>query len=86
MNCISCSNSIETERLEVLPETKICSCCAKIINPSRNKGVMCFENKTGGFMQTIDPETYKDWQYYNPYGRATGRGSGVHRVMSSSER
>ena len=86
MTCNHCSKDIETERLEVLPETKICSCCAKIINQPRNKGVMVFDNKTAGYMQTIDPETYKDWRYYNPYGRATGRGSGVHRVMSSSER
>ncbi len=86
MNCKSCNGSIEEERLQVLPETEICSCCAKRANPPRNKGVMCFSEKTNGVMQTIDPESFKEWQYYNPYGRETGRGSGVHRVMSSSER
>lgn len=85
MNCNNCANDIEPARLSVLPETKLCISCARKINPPRNKGVMIFEGKTNGFMQTIDPETYKEWQYYNPYGRETGRGSGVHRVMGSSE-
>ena len=85
MICITCSLSIESERLEVLPETRVCSCCARqgIHQKPKAKGVMVFGHKTGGYIQVIDEETHKDWQRYNPYGKYTGRGSGVHRMMKT---
>jgi len=48
--------------------------------------VMVFGHKTAGAIQILSQETFKEWKKYNPYGRYTGRGSGVHRMMSSSER
>jgi hypothetical protein len=86
MNCLSCKLSIETERLEVLPETKVCSCCAKrgMDQKPKPKGVMVFGHKTAGAIQIISEDAHKEWKRYNPYGRYTGRGSGVHRMMSSS--
>ena len=86
MNCNSCQSPIELERLEILPDTTTCSTCAKngVGQSSRPKGVMVYMHKTSGFMQVVSAETHKDWKRYNPYGRNTGRGSGVHRMSRST--
>jgi hypothetical protein len=84
MNCVTCTLAIEPERLEILPTTKVCSHCAQHSKQSRPKGVMVFGHKTGGYIQVISEESHKEWKRYNPYGKYTGRGSGVHRMMSSS--
>ena len=86
MNCTSCNNKIEAERLEVLPDTIVCSCCAKKGHGQKPmpKGVMVFGHKTAGAIQILSEETFKDWKRYNPYGRYTGRGSGVHRMTRST--
>lgn len=47
---------------------------------------MVFGHKTAGAIQILSEDAHKEWKKYNPYGRYTGRGSGVHRMMSSSER
>jgi len=88
MNCVFCTNLIETERLEVLPTTKVCSCCARngVGQKAKPKGVMIYGHKTAGAIQILSPENFAEHRRYNPYGRYTGRGSGVHRVMSSSEK
>lgn len=88
MICISCYSDIEEARLEALPDTNVCSCCAHkgAGQKPKVKGVMVFGHKTAGAIQVISPESFKEWKKYNPYGRYTGRGSGVHRMMSSSER
>lgn len=88
MNCALCTISIEAERLELLPDTKVCSCCARngASQKSKPRGVMVYGHKTGGYIQVISEEAHKDWKRYNPYGRNTGRGSGVHRMMSSTEK
>ena len=88
MNCINCTLPIEQERLEAIPTTKVCVCCAKrgAGQAAKVRGVMVFDHKTGGSIQVINEETFKDWRKYNPYGRYTGRGSGVHRMMSYTER
>jgi hypothetical protein len=86
-NCSGCSLPIELERLEVLPNTLVCSCCAKkgANQKPKVKGVMVFGHKTAGAIQVISQDAHREWKKYNPYGRYTGRGSGVHRMMSSSE-
>ena len=88
MNCALCTIFIEAERLELLPDTKVCSCCARngASQKSKPRGVMVYGHKTGGYIQVISEEAHKDWKRYNPYGRHTGRGSGVHRMMSSTEK
>ena len=88
MNCIACKLPIESERLEVLPHTTVCSCCARqgMAQKPKTRGVMVFGHKTAGAIQVLSEDSYNDWKKYNPYGRYTGRGSGVHRMMSSSER
>lgn len=77
---------VEAERLEILPDTKVCSACARagLNQKSKPRGVMVFGHKTAGAIQIISEEAHKDWKRYNPYGRYTGRGSGVHRMMGSS--
>ena len=88
MKCLSCESCIELERLEVLPETKVCSKCARqgMGQKSKVKGVVVYGHKTAGYIQILSPETHKEWKKYNPYGRYTGRGSGVHLMMSSSSK
>ena len=88
MICVNCNSLIESERLEVLPSTRVCSCCARqgVDQKSKLRGVMVFGHKTAGAIQVLSEDAHKEWKKYNPYGRYTGRGSGVHRMMSSSER
>jgi len=88
MNCVNCTEVIEAERLEVVPGTLVCSGCARkgLNQQSKPRGVMVFGHKTGGFIQIISEESHKDWKRYNPYGKYTGRGSGVHRMMGSTSK
>ncbi len=85
MNCLSCSSAIEPARLSVLPDTQVCSVCAHRGHQQapKVKGVMVFGHKTGGYIQVISEESHKDWKKYNPYGKYTGRGSGVHRMIKT---
>jgi hypothetical protein len=86
MNCATCTFPIELERLEVLPTTLVCSSCARqgAQQKSRPRGVMTFDHKTGGTIQIISEDAHKEWKRYNPYGKNTGRGSGVHRMTRST--
>lgn len=86
MNCNNCSNTIEIERLEVLPETKMCSVCARLNakNAKTVKGYMSFDHKTGGTLQIVSHEMFKEYRRHAPYGRNTGRGSGIHRVTKTT--
>ena len=86
MNCLTCESDIERERLEALPDTMYCSCCARkgAGQKSKPRGVMVYTEKTNGAIQILSEDAHKEWKKYNPYGRYTGRGSGVHRMMTSS--
>lgn len=86
MNCVSCSFTIDPERLEAIPGTLVCGPCARqgVQQKSRPRGVMTFDHKTGGVIQIISEEAHRDWKRYNPYGKNTGRGSGVHRMTRST--
>ena len=85
MNCVTCSFPIESERLEALPDTLVCiSCARKGSHQSKIKGVMVFGHKTGGYIQVISEDSHREWKKYNPYGKYTGRGSGVHRMTKST--
>ena len=70
MNCRTCDNSIETERLEVLPTTLFCSSCAhkhNIVKP--RLGRMVFGHKTGAEIQIMSPQSFKETKmYYVPNG------------------
>ncbi len=81
MECIHCFNTVSSARVEA--GYNYCRVCAERV--PKVKGVMCFGHKTAGEMQVVSPEQFSEHRRYNPYGRNTGRGSGVHRVMGRSE-
>jgi hypothetical protein len=68
--CRTCQNPIEWDRLAVLPNTIFCSVCAhkhNLVKP--RKGVMVFDHKTGGVLQTMSQECYnKNKKYFIPNG------------------
>jgi len=68
--CRTCDNTIEAERLEILPNTLFCAACANkhnIVKP--RKGVMCYGHKTGGEIQIMSADLYeREKQYYVPNG------------------
>ncbi len=86
MNCIACNSAVEQVRLDL--NMTVCSACAYkgIAQPEPVKGVMVYGHKTAGEMQIVSAGQFADHRKYNPYGRMTGRGSGVHAVMNSSNK
>ncbi len=86
MHCNNCYCDIENERLAIIPNTKVCASCAKqYIKLKPMKGIMIYGHKTAGEMQIVSQENFNDYRRLNPYGRHTGRGSGVHRVSRATE-
>ena len=76
MKCI-CSKEIEPERLEFgLSVCKQCAFAGRSVE--KYKGAMIFSHKTGGECQVMSGVDFQDFRRLNPYGRYTGRGSGVH--------
>lgn len=41
---------------------------------------MVYGHKTAGDCQIVSEDNFKDYRRLNPYGKYTGRGSGVHVV------
>lgn len=69
MNCKSCYNPIETERLAILPNTILCSVCAQRHNPKPRKGVMVYTGKTAGEISIMDHNFYEaNKNYFVPIG------------------
>ena len=70
MICRCCNNQIESERLNILPNTVFCAACANkhnVVKP--RKGIMVFDHKTGGTLQTMSEDFYnKNKQYFIPIG------------------
>jgi len=70
MNCRLCTNIIEPERLNVLPNTVMCAACANkhnVVKP--RKGVMVYGHKTGGEIQIMSASLYEETKkYYVPNG------------------
>lgn len=48
--CITCGSDIHPERLEALPDTKVCVTCSR--EPA-NVGFMEYGHKTAGYVQII---------------------------------
>ncbi len=76
MHCARCSYPIEAERLEVLPDTLVCSCCARqgANQKPLAKGVMIYTEKTNGF---IDIHNNGSWERNRKYYVANGARSVV---------
>ena len=81
MECFHCFNNVSEARVSA--GYNYCRVCAERVPQVR--GVMCYGHKTAGEMQVVSPQQFSEHRRYNPYGRNTGRGSGVHRVMGRSE-
>ena len=76
-----CGKDIPQERYNL--GFKICISCAER-NYVKPKGVMHFDHKTGGQLQILTPDQFANYRQYNPYGKYTGRGSGLHRITRST--
>ena len=71
MNCVSCTLPIELERIELLPNTLVCSYCAhKGMNQKpRPKGTMIYTEKTNGFIEIHTEDSWKrNQKYYKAHG------------------
>ena len=54
MQCCNCWDNIEQDRLEILPDTKVCAHCArKFVRLKPLKGIMVWGHKTAGEIQPI---------------------------------
>jgi hypothetical protein len=69
-NCRACTNAIEPERLEILPNTVMCSVCANKHNITKPRlGRMVFSHKTGAEIQIMSQQSFKETKcYYEPVG------------------
>ena len=77
MKCTTCFRMVEEGRVEI--GLKIClSCAAKTVKPY--KGDMNYQHKTAPTIMIMLQETFSDYRRYVPYGRYSGRGSGVHAM------
>jgi hypothetical protein len=70
MICCYCYNSIESERLELIPHTHVCGGCARLFNVGKKKkGHMIFGHKTGAEIQVLSAETFESQKkYWTPNG------------------
>jgi hypothetical protein len=70
MNCRTCDNSIETERLEVLPTTLFCSSCAHKYNIVKPRlAFTIHSHKTGSEIQIVSAEFFNNNKnYFIPQG------------------
>jgi hypothetical protein len=83
MNCI-CGRSIEQERIQL--SLRVCKVCAHSgRGQSNRKGIMIYGHKTAGECQIVSEDNFKDYRRLNPYGKYSGRGSGVHVVSPKAK-
>jgi hypothetical protein len=70
MTCNNCFNSIELERIELIPNTRFCGGCARVLNlGKKKKGHMIFGHKTGAEIQVLSAETFMSQKkYWTPNG------------------
>ena len=84
MNCQNCRKPIEKERASF--KLTVCKQCAHqgIDQPDMKKGYQVFGQKTGDEICIVSKESFADMRRLNPYGKNTGRGSGVHVVSKAT--
>jgi len=80
-----CGSIVELERVSVL-NSKTCLACAQVAQKTwqKPKGVMIYDHKTAPTIQILTPEQFNNHRAYNPYGRSTGMGSGLHRITKTT--
>lgn len=81
MNC-ACGQTIEQDRLSVLPDTRLCSGCAvrlasRGMDKSKPKGRMIYCHKTSPTIEILSADTFEESQKYYP---RFGMGSAVVRA------
>jgi hypothetical protein len=76
-----CGITIPVERSNL--GYKVCVPCSDK-NYVKPKGVMVYGHKTGAEIQILSQDQFNEHRRYNPYGRNTGRGSGLHRVTKTT--
>ena len=81
--CKLCKGEVEQARIEIL-NSFVCSQCAPNIKQVTKKGIMVYGHKTAGTVQIVSEENFQDYRRLAPYGRNTGRGSGIHRVTKTT--
>lgn len=81
MECIHCFNKVSEARVEA--GYNYCRLCAEHVPKVR--GAMVWSHKTGGELQVLSPDQFATHKKYNPYGKNTGRGSGLHRVLQRAD-
>jgi len=83
MKCI-CGTRVERERIEF--GFRVCKSCAfNGKSEPRKKGIMIYGHKTAGECQVVSQENFSDYRRLNPYGKLSGRGSGVHVVSPKAK-
>jgi len=75
-----CGSYVEPER-EALG-LDICYECAKAV--PRVKGFVSYD-KTAGELSLLSAHSWTRFRSYSPYGKLTGRGSGVHRMSRPTD-
>jgi len=83
MDCI-CGKTVEPERVAF--GLKVCKSCAfNGMSEPRKKGIMIYGHKTAGECQIVSQDNFDDYRRLNPYGKLSGRGSGVHVVSPKAK-
>lgn len=59
--CIKCAVAINPDRLAILPHTTTCAACS---DTPAYKGMMSYGHKTGGAVQPMLPDTYRNMRRY----------------------
>ena len=80
-----CGKAVEIERIQLI-NSRICASCAFETqkNHQKPRGVMIYGHKTGAEIQVLTHEQFTNHRKYNPYGRHTGHGSGLHRMTRTT--
>lgn len=81
-NCSRCNSIIHEERLKVLPQTHLCTGCARRMPVARKKGAMIWAHKTAPTIQIMDNDVYQN--EWSKYQSSYGMGSGVHKMSPRS--
>jgi hypothetical protein len=72
MNCIKCGVCIPAERLALLNTNR----CVKCSDTQPYKGMIHYGHKTGGAVQPMSPDTFRDMRRYtNRKGKRSNMGS-----------
>ena len=83
MKCI-CGFRVELERIQL--GLRVCKRCAHNGHgQSIRKGIMVYGHKTAGDCQIVSEDNFNDYRRLNPYGKYSGRGSGVHVVSPKAK-